>query len=217
MATTRDKVADISTGRRRGTSSGGGGRGSSYTGKYIPDSFIVPGQDNNGNSIREWFRVMPLLDRAMDILLGSKKFPFKNKGDLMRWCVKHGVDTLEEMEPMEGSVTAQVDTMIYILNGESAAHQFMTLFNVMSNTVGEHIQAQALGEARRVISDMTRQIQKIDNEYWRGRYQGELEKRFGYLLKGEMVAGAGLGQHEDHGPDRGSNAGVDEGDGEGDD
>lgn len=202
-----NKVTDIGAGRMRSVP---GGRGSTYTGKYTPDSFVIPGQDNNGNSIREWFRVPPLLDRAMDVILGSRKFPFKNKGDLMRWCVKRGVDVLEEMEPMEGSVTAQVDAMIYALNGESAAHQFMTLFNTMSATVGEHIQAQALGEARRVISDMTGLIKKIDNEYWRRRYLEELEKRFGYLLKGDLVGGASIGQHDDHGHDRGSAAGIDE-------
>lgn len=208
-----NKVTDIGTARKQAHP----GRGSSYTGRYSPDSFIIPGQDNNGNSIRLFCRIMPLLSRSLDIIHGSGKFPFKSKGDVMRWCVKRGVEVLEEMEPMPGSVTAQVDAMIYALQGEQAAHQFLTLFNVMGATVGEHIQAQALGEARRVISDMIRMIKAIDNEYWRGRYLEELDKRFGYLLKGDIVAGAGLGQHEDHGPDRGSNAGVDEGDGEGDD
>ena len=180
-----------------------------YRNKYPPESFIIPGQDNNGNSVRVWCRVIPLLERSMDILFASHKFPFKSKGDLMRWCIKMGVERLEEMEPALGSVTAQVDAMLSVLRDEELHHSFLTLFNTMAGTVGMHIQAQALGEARRVISDMRRMMDRIDNDYWRGRYQKELEDKFGHLLKGSIVAGAGLGEHADHGPDRGSE-GIDE-------
>lgn len=201
MAT--EKVTNIN--RRAGSSS----QSNLHRGKYPPEAFIIPGQDQNGNSVREWCRVVPLLDRAMDILFASRKFPFKSKGDLMRWCIKVGVERLEEMEPVQGSVLAQVEAMASILRDEELNHAFLTIFNTMAGTVGMHIQAQAMGEARRVISEMHRCIAKIENEYWRGRYQQELEAKFGHLLKGSLVAGAGLGEHADSGPDRGSD-GIDE-------
>lgn len=168
-----------------------------WSGKYAPESFIIPGQDQNGNSMREYCRVVPLLDRAIDVLVGSKKFPFKSKGDLMRWCLKVGVDSLNEMEPMLGSVTAQVDAIHSILRDEMLNNEFMTVFNSMANTIGMHIQAQELGEARRLVSMIKSKVESMDSGYWRKRYLGEMEKRFGYLLHGDKVAGAGMGEMED--------------------
>ena len=150
--------------------------------------------------------MMPLLDRAIDVLFATRKFPFKAKGDLIRWCIKTGVDHLDAMEPCCGSVLAQVDAMLNILRDEEHNHAFLTVFHAMKTTVGMHIQAQALGEARRVVSMMHQQILKIEPGYWQDRYLKELEVNFGYLLNG-AVSGAGLGAHADHGPDRG---GIDE-------
>lgn len=179
-----------------------------HRGKYAPDQFIVPGQDQNGNSVRQWCRVVPLLDRAMDVLFASRKFPFKSKGDLMRWCIKTGVERLDEMEPVAGSVIIQVEAMMAILRDEELNHSFMTVFNTMGQTVGMHIQAQAIGEARRVITMMRAQIMKMDDGYWRQRYIRELDTKFGHLIKG--VKGAGIGESQDSGPDEGS--GIDEDD-----
>ncbi len=162
--------------------------------KYPPEHFIVPGQDNNGNSVRIFCRVPPLLDRSLDIIFGSRNFPFKSKGDIVRWCVKFGVDTLERMEPVKGSVTAQVDAMLSVLRDEDANHAFLTLFNTMSHTIGMHIQAQAMGEARRVVHSMRSLILRIENDYWRGRYLRELDEKFGHLLD-KTVAGANMGTY----------------------
>lgn len=181
----------------------GGTPASFHRGRYLPESFIIPGQDQNGNSIRLWCRVVPMLDRAMDVIFASRKFPFKAKGDLMRWCIKRGVEQLEEMEPVQGSVMAQVEAMMSILRDEELNHSFLTLFQTMTATIGMHVQAQAIGEARRVIAIMKGQIQKMQDGYWRQRYLRELEEKFGHLMKG---SGVGMGDFVDH-PDH---SGVDE-------
>lgn len=173
-----------------------------FKSRYPPDQFLIPGQDQNGQSVRIYCRVVPLLERAIEVIHGNHKFPFKSKGDLMRWCVKVGVEKLDAMEPCVGSVMAQAEAMFGILRDEELNHTFLTLFNTMTATIGMHIQAQALGEARRVVSMMKQQIDKMDDGYWRQRYLTELESKFGYLLRN--VGGAGLGEHEDHGPDRGT-------------
>lgn len=170
-------------------------------GKYPPEAFLIPGQDQNGNSVRQWCRVVPLLDRAMDVLFASRKFPFKSKGDLMRWCIKRGVEELDMMEPVTGSVLVQVEAMMSVLRDEELNHSFLTLFNTMTATIGMHIQAQAIGEARRVVTLMRNQIGKMEDGYWRKRYLTELDNKFGHLISG--VAGAGLGDHQDSGPDIG--------------
>lgn len=162
--------------------------------KYRPEDFIIPGQDQNGNSIREFCRVVPLLDRAMDVIQGSRKFPFRTKGDLMRWCIKTGVERLDKMEPIAGSVLAQCEAMLGILRDEELNHAFLTVFHTMVATIGMHVQAQALGEARRVIATMQGQIQRMQDGYWRTRYLKELDDKFGHLMRGHE---AGMGEFMD--------------------
>lgn len=188
------------------SSGSGGSLPNLYKDKYKPEEFIIPGQDQNGNSVRLWCRVVPLLDRAIDVLFSSRKFPFKAKGDVMRWCIKVGAERLNEMEPIAGSVLAQVDAMMSVLRDEEHNHAYLTVFNTMQATIGMHIQAQALGEARRVISTMHGMIMKMEDGYWRNRYIKELEAKFGHLLKGNLVEGAGMGTFMD-GPHGG---GIDE-------
>jgi hypothetical protein len=155
-----------------------------FRGKYAPEQFIVPGQDQNGNSMRVWCRVVPLLDRAMDVLFSSHKFPFKSKGDLMRWCIKVGVERLEDMEPCVGSVLAQVDAMLLALKDEQMQHSFISIFNTMAETIV-----------------MRSHIERMNDGYWRSRYLAEMETKFGHLMKSSNVRGAGLGDHMDSGPD----------------
>lgn len=181
--------------RSKGT---GGSTPHMFRGKYAPEDFIIPGQDAQGNSVRVWCRIMPLLDRAVDILFASRKFPFKSKGDLIRWCIKVGVDRLDDMEPCVGSILAQAEAMMAALRDEQLNHSFVAVFETMASTVGAHVQAQAIGEARRVVTMMQSHIDRMEPGYWRDRYSRELDTRFGYLLRG--AAGASLGQHTDSGP-----------------
>lgn len=184
-----DKVSDISARRDVGFKV--------VKGKYRPEDFLIPGQDSNGNSMRLYCRVVPLLDRAVEKIVGSKKFGFHTKGDLVRWCVNEGVKVLESLEPLQPSVMAQIDAMHTIIRDETLNHGYTAVFESMSNSIGMHIQAQELGEARRMVSMIKSTIDAMGDGYWRKRYTQELDKRFGYLLHGDKVAGAGMGEMED--------------------
>lgn len=137
-------------------------------------------------------------DRQIDIIFGSRKFPFRSKGDLMRWCIKTGVERLEEMEPSRGSVIAQVEAMMTVLRDEQLNHSFLTVFQTMNTTIGMHVAAGADGEARRVIALMRGQIMKMDSGYWRDRYLRELDEKFGRLMTGEGANMAGFVDTVDH-------------------
>lgn len=181
----------------KGASTGSHSQSTEYRIKYRPEDFIVPGQDSNGNSARVYCRVVPLIERAIDVIMGSRKFPFKSEGDLIRWCVKRGVEELDGMEPMVGSVMAQVDAMMSILRDEELNHTFLTVFDRMVQTIGMHVQAQATGEARRVAYAMREQILKMEEGYWRDRYIRELDTKFGYLLNADGAVMSGFDDREE--------------------
>lgn len=165
--------------------------------RYPPEAFIVPGQDHTGQSERVFCRVTPSLAREIAVIFESRKFPFRTKGDLMRWCVKVGVERLLEMEPSPGSIMAQVDTIDTVLREESEHVRFGQLFDNVASVIGTYVQAGAHGEARRVLFEVRAKVERIGNQYWRERYLKELGTRFGHLISN--AAGVPLGIHLDDG------------------
>jgi hypothetical protein len=150
--------------------------------KYDPADFVIPAQDAKGHSERFQCRLQPGDDRALDVIVGSKKFPFRTKGDVGRWAIHVGIRRLEQMEAVP-SVTAEVDAMIGILRDEMFHHEFQATFDAMDRVISTHIGAQAYGEARRVVALMRDRISKMPDGYWKEKYDAKVLEKHGHLLE----------------------------------
>lgn len=148
--------------------------------KYDPADFIIPATDAKGHSERAQCRVMPAEDRALDVILASKKFPFRSKGDIMRWSIYQGIRRLERMEDVP-SVTHQVDAIVLVLRDEQFNHDFMATFEALGAVIQKHLANGAQGEARRLVTLVKDKIQKMPEGHWRDKYLGTLEERYGHI------------------------------------
>jgi hypothetical protein len=169
-----------------------------------PDkSFIVAASDSKGQSVRVWARVQPSLDRMVEILLHSQCYPFKTKGDVVRWCVDKGVKELvEEAEKngfrgkLDSSILRQIDT----INGIVRAQQFCADFNEtvrnVSEAVGKLQDVGATGECRRLLFEVATQIEKMPKGWWRDRYRKELKDRWGRYME-EIQASLKVSEQEE--------------------
>lgn len=135
-------------------------------------------------------RVPPSMHRSVELLVGSRKFPFKTVGDLVRWCVHTGVARLEAMEGVN-SVTAQTDAMMVVLRDEEFQRQYVAIFNNLQRSVDTHMADNALPEARRIVGQMRGHIERMPDGYWRDKYLKELDQRFGSLMKSAPKVGLG--------------------------
>ena len=148
--------------------------------KYDPADFIIVAQDAKGHSERVGFRISPADDRALDTILASKKFPFRTKGDIMRWGVHVAIRRLERMEDVP-SVTQQVDATMLILRDEMFNHEFMATFEALGRVIQQHLAGGANGEARRLVTLVKDKIQKMPDGHWRDKYLSTLEERYGHI------------------------------------
>lgn len=151
--------------------------------KYDPADFIVPASDTKGHSERVWARLPPAMDRGLDIVVSSKHWPFRTKGDVIRWAVQRGLRTLESMEPI-GSVTAQIDAVATILREDAFQQEFKQIFEALGRTVNQHLADGAQKEAARIVANVKSKLEKMPECYWKEKYLGELSHRYGYLLGG---------------------------------
>jgi hypothetical protein len=167
--------------------------------KYDPAEFIIPASDSKGHSERAWCRLSPGHDRQLDIVLRSRRFPYRTKGDIIRHAIVRTLKWLESMEDVP-SVLGQVDMMMDILRDEQMQQEFIAMFEAMQRVIGNHVSAGATGEARRLVAKMKMQIQKMPDGHWKNRYHEELDTKFGYLLEAQSgmkvnrkAAGSGSG------------------------
>jgi len=154
--------------------------------KYNPADFIVAPSDSKGVSYRMTFRVPPDMEKAIDQIIASNRFPFNTRGDVLRWVTLQGIKMLELMEPVT-SVTKRIDILTTILNEESSHAEFMAIFAHLEDSVGKYMSDHAPEQAGRVVAMAKHQFESMPEGHWRERYLVELGHRFGYILNKEGV------------------------------
>lgn len=185
-------------GRNNNTGTGTGTDGPQVIAKYNPADFVIAAQDHQGHSERLWCRVQPMHDRQVDIVVRSKKFPFRTKGDIIRWCIVRGLKVLEVMEPDVRGFMQQADAINEILRDEMYMQEFMGLFEQLHKTVMTHISMNAQGEAIRLVAQVKAKIDLIEGEpHWKRKCQDILAERFGHLLNQKPVGLHRLTSEED--------------------
>ena len=160
--------------------------------RYTEEEFIIPSQDTKGHSERIYFRVQPGHARELNMMLASKKFPFRTMGDMLRLFTKLGIDLLKTVETFP-SVSGQVDSVLKIVRDEQFYLEFISIYEQAGNAINRYIGSGEHGQARKLVVMMREEIRKMPKGYWREKYGKELKNKFGYLLKD---AGAGLTEAE---------------------
>ena len=150
--------------------------------KYDPSDFIVAPSDGKGVSYRLTFRVPPDLEKGLDQILASNKFPFTTRGDILRYATHRTIRDLEQMEQGVASVSKRVDILTTLLNEEASHSEFMTVFNHLEESVSRYLADQAHDQATRIIAMTKYQFEGMPEGHWRDRYLSELQKRFGHLM-----------------------------------
>lgn len=171
--------------------------GDPIQGKYKAEDFICAPADARGVSYRLTFRVMPDIEKSLDQIVASNRFPFSTRGDVLRWCVREGLRALNKMEPVT-SVTKRIDLIDTVLAEENAHADFMHIFHALEDNVNKYLADQAPKQALRVLAMAKHNFESMPDGHWRDRYLEELQKKFGPLLatgKGVQLGGNnGTGQ-----------------------
>lgn len=132
-------------------------------------------------------------DRQVDVILRSKNWPFRTKGDVLRWCVVRGLRVLEAMEPTITSkgFMQQADAIQDMLRDELYMQEYMSMFEKLQEVCSKHVAMNCQSEAVRLIAQVKHKIDSIEGEpNWKRKCQVALQERFGYLMN---QRGVGLG------------------------
>jgi hypothetical protein len=153
-----------------------------YSGKYDPSEFVFRSYDHNGQSTRICVRVPPLLYQALDKVKASGKFPFKDKDNVILWCLHEGLRKLQTMEacvsvmPML-EITVMLTRMDFDL--QRSQEFFAKLDGAILRLCNSGYQTQS---ARRVVKAIEELVLCMPSSRDRNWFLQELRRRWGHLL-----------------------------------
>ena len=158
-------------------------------GKYDPDNFQIPATDGKGHSARAQCYCSPDIDRTVDEIMASKKFPFRTKGDLFRWALVEGVRKLVQLEPdIDRSYLQQAEAIMDTLRDVERKQAFEVGIRMAAARVGSLLNEGATGEARRVVSEILHKVRQMPKSYWRLKWEKQIVESWGHLLQGTGVS-----------------------------
>ena len=148
-----------------------------------PMQFRVPGSDTKGHASRVYFRCQPGHSHQIDMLVQSKQFPYRTKGDLLRHSLVRHLRWLEGLGQWRvPSVLAEVDAIIELIRDDEFAQEFSAVFDKLGERISNHLGQGSAGEARRLLLSITKHVERMPEGYWRDRYTKEIEQRYGHIV-----------------------------------
>lgn len=163
------------------------------TESYDPGHYIVPGQDHKGHSVRVWCRVRPDVDHEIDAIVTSHNWPFRVKGDFIRWAIWEGVKNIQKQRPVPGSMIVVAETIMETCRSTELWLKFKTSIEMADSTVRSFMDAGNEQEALKLLSRLRSEVLKLEEAQWREQYLKEFDKRFGHIWARYKTGAVNLG------------------------
>ncbi len=159
-----------------------------YRGKYDPADFNVPPELEKGRSSRIQAYIQSGHDRALNVIARSGVFPFEKDTDVIRWCIKVGLEELDRLEPqLINSVMRRANVSIELAKEEIERQKFLETMDSTRTAVHAHLGRGDEGMARDLVERIYKQIRSMpdapDRELrWKLKYLEQFERDFKQFL-----------------------------------
>jgi hypothetical protein len=154
--------------------------------KYDAADFIVPPQVGSKGSERIQCRIQEGHARALKIISNSGVFPHQTKEDVIRWCIKYGLNELAKLEPqLIMSVMSMANAADEIAKDHEFMQKFTSVFTSLHNSVSYYASQGMPEQALFMIAKVRKQFEKMPQDtqtdaMWRNRYLKNLSQ-YDYL------------------------------------
>lgn len=159
------------------------------------ENFIIPATDSQGNTARLWFRAVPSLLRTIEVIVQSKQFGYRTKGDFLRHAVHRHANWLSGKDDCPRTTVGQVNAIVAVLQDDEMNKDFSLIFHKLEERIKNHLADGGYTEAARLVLVVMRYIDEMPEGYWRSRYRDKMQSEYGSLLK--RAQRANLGKVED--------------------
>jgi hypothetical protein len=160
-----------------------------YGGKFDPAEFNVPPSLQKGTSQRLQFYIQSAHARALDLCAHSGHFPWGKDTDVARWCIQHGLQYIDQIDP--GTITSVMRqaNIVNAINDEEMRKLRLveTIDKTQTNVLalkgsGETDMAQDL--VMRIYTELRGMPDEPERELrWKLKYLDKFKAMFGDLIQ----------------------------------
>ena len=153
-------------------------------GEPKPEDFRVPASDTHGHATGMTFRIQPGHERQLRSASNSGLFPYRTIGDVLRHAVKRHLDWLDTLSPVP-SVTKEVDNILEIIREDEFRADYKHVLEALGRNIAQSLVAGEVDRARAMIIRIRSGVENMPEGYWRDKYMGEINNKYGYLLNSQ--------------------------------
>lgn len=140
-----------------------------------PSSFRVPASDAKGHSVPKSFRMMPVLWSAINVMVNSHVFPYKDVSEFIRHALMRQIKWCESIGEVP-SVSGQVEAANAVLREHQMYEEYQELFTALRTRIQDCLSRQDQQEARRLVTEMRGHFNRMPEGYWKTQYERQLKE-----------------------------------------
>jgi hypothetical protein len=147
------------------------------------DTFVIPARDDKGIGVPVTLHIPPYLERQIEIVVASRRFPYLRAADFIRHaCVRHLAWLIGIRFSLPRHMHVTMNTISDILRDEEFKHQVEGAFHRMDRLVGDHVNRGDKIEAIRLYVRIRQRVMESTEGSWRERFLKQFDEKYSYLL-----------------------------------
>lgn len=144
-------------------------------------AYQIPAQDNKGHSVKKTVRIPPQLEMQIEIVMGSKKFPYRTDGELMRHALVDHLQRLSSSTVIPNNMMGQLMTIIEMVQIEEEKKEFSEVVDRVVKAVNDLTTTGNNSKAQELMDKVLTEVEKINDAYWRKKYRDEIARRLNHV------------------------------------
>lgn len=167
--------------------------------KNDEDLYSIDASDEKGHNTQVGLRVPPGWMAYIETVIESRKFPFKNKGYLMRGALFFFFHYLETLEDIPNTTLGQLDAMERLLTHNAILRTVSKIMPLLEQIVNEYRLADGDNVALTIVLQILDLAKDIPDKYWRKRITGQIKTKYGDLIaKADSASLVDFSEDEDN-------------------
>lgn len=148
---------------------------------YSLTEFFVKPTDDRGHGDKVAARVPPDLARLIDIIVSSRKYPYRTSSDVLRDFIWRGCSLLApDLESPEAStILAKLRSIEETLKLSEAGEKLVDMVDGLGLRL---LAIDDKDEKKRVVTNVQTNLEEVKSDYWRKRSLKLIRERYGEYL-----------------------------------
>lgn len=153
--------------------------------EHSPEEWLIPARDDLGHSSRMFFRLSPMMERAMEVFIQGKTFPYRTSSDLIRHALYRHLGFLHKLEPdFSQHYYASMEMIAQVVREDEMRTGMERVFDKLSRQIEGHLAVGDMGEAVRLAGLARSKLSVLDESAWKDRYLERFRRQFRHITAG---------------------------------